>query len=139
MMIKSYSELIKLPTFEERFKYCQENQVVGNETFGSNRYLNQTFYHSYEWRKIIRPEIIKRDNACDLGCDGYSISGHIYVHHLNPIRVEDLILRKDWAFLSEYMISCSLDTHNALHYGGVPVSKEPIVRKPNDTAPWLEV
>lgn len=138
-MIKSYSELIKLPTFIERFKYCQENQHVGDETFGPNRYLNQAFYHSYEWRKIIRPQIIRRDNACDLACEGYIIPGHIYVHHLNPMKVEDLIARKDWAFLPEYMVSCSLATHNALHYGGDPNLKEPIVRRLNDTAPWLEV
>ena len=136
-MIKTYSELILLPTFEERFKYCLMKQPVGKETFGSNRYLNQAFYTSHEWRKIIRPKIIQRDNACDLGCEGYAITGYIYVHHLNPMTIEDLVAREDWTLLPEYMISCSLNTHNALHYGGTPVSREPIIRKPNDTAPWL--
>lgn len=138
-MIKTYSELIKLPTFQERFAYCSDPQLIGEETFGPHRYLNQAFYHSTEWRKIIRPEIIRRDNGNDLACEGYAIVGHIYVHHLNPMRIIDLIERKDWALLPEYMVSCSLRTHNALHYGGEPISREPITRRPNDTAPWLEV
>lgn len=138
-MIKTYSELIKLKTFKERFAYCSDPQHIGEETFGPHRYLNQAFYHSHEWRKILRPEIIRRDNGNDLACEGYAIMGHIYVHHLNPMCVIDLIERKDWALLPEYMVSCSLSTHNALHYGGEPASREPITRRPNDTAPWLEV
>ena len=136
-MTRTYSELITIPTFEERFKYCQTFQHLGDETFGSQRYLNQAFYHSYEWRKIIRPKIILRAGGNDLAMAGYPIPGHIYVHHLNPITVEDLIKSKEWALLPEYMVSCSFDTHNGLHYGYEAKHREYIERKPNDTAPWL--
>lgn len=136
-MIKTYSELIKLPTFKERFEYCKLGGIVGDETFGAHRYLNQAFYHSYEWRKIIRPLIIRRDNGNDLAMDGYNIPGHIYVHHLNPIAIIDLLERRDFAYIPEYMVSCSYETHNALHYGFEPTQKEYVERKPNDTAPWL--
>lgn len=136
-MIRTYSELITIPTFAERFKYCQTHQYIGNETFGSQRYLNQAFYHSYEWRKIVRPKIILRDGGNDLAMDGYPINGPIYIHHLNSVMVEDLIQHKDWILLPEYMVSCSLNTHNGLHYGYDPVQREYVERKPNDTAPWL--
>ena len=135
--MKTYSELISLPTFEERFKYCQENQRVGEETFGGHRYLNQAFYSSYDWKKVIRPKIIIRDNACDLAVEGYSIYGPVYVHHLNPMIVEDLISRKEYIYLPEYLVCTSFNTHQALHYGKEPFSNKPIVRMPNDTAPWL--
>jgi len=136
-MIRTYSELIKLPTFEERFKYCQTGQYVGEETFGADRYLNQAFYHSYEWKKIIRPKIIIRDNGCDLAMPGFAIPGYIYVHHLNSMAVKDLIERKEWVMLPEYLVCCSLDTHNALHYGYESPKPAYVERTPNDTAPWL--
>ena len=136
-MSKTYSELILLPTFQERFDYCKLGGIVGDETFGSNRYLNQRFYHSYEWKNIIRPFIIRRDNANDLALEDYPINGSIYVHHLNPIAIEDLLNRRAFAYLPEYMVSCSLHTHNALHYGSLPAAREYIARRPNDTAPWL--
>lgn len=136
-MIRTYSELITIPTFEERFKYCQTFQKLGDETFGSERYLNQAFYHSYEWKKIIRPKIILRDQGFDLAMPGYPIKGPIYVHHLNPVTIEDLIKEREYALLAEYMVSCSFDTHNCLHFGYEPRQREYVERKPNDTAPWL--
>lgn len=136
-MTKSYSELIKLPTFQERFKYCQTNQHVGDDTFGHLRYLNQKFYHSYEWRKIIRPKVILRDNGNDLACDGYPIHDHIYIHHLNPINAADLVERCELVLLLDNLVCCSFDTHNNLHYGYAPTKAEYVARKPNDTAPWL--
>jgi len=136
-MTKTYSELITIPTFEERFKYCQTNQKVGEETFGAHRFLNQRFYSSTEWKKLIRPKIIIRDNACDLAMDGMPIMGSIYIHHLNPMKVEDLIEKRDWVLLPEYLVCTSFKTHEALHYGYEPPRFKPIERKPNDTAPWL--
>lgn len=135
--MKTYSELIKLPTFEERFKYCQEGQHVGEETFGGHRYLNQRFYHSTEWLKVIRPKIVMRDNACDLAVDGYEIYGPVYIHHLNPMKVVDLIEQKEYVYLPEFLICTSFDTHQAIHYGAEPISRFPVERRPNDTAPWL--
>ena len=135
--MKTYSELITLPTFEERFKYCQENQRVGEETFGGHRYLNQRFYHSHEWLKMVRPKIIMRDKACDLAVEGYEIFGPVYIHHLNPMKVVDLIESKEYVYLAEYLVCTSFDTHQALHYGTEPISKLPVTRRPNDTAPWL--
>lgn len=136
-MSKRYSELILLPTFEERFKYCSDLSRVGEETFGGHRYLNQRFYSSPEWKRI-RRQIIIRDNGCDLAVPGYDIHGSIFIHHLNSMKIEDLMLHKDWVLLPEYLVCCSYDTHQALHY-----SKEYnapgvfVKRQPNDTAPWL--
>lgn len=136
-MIRTYSELIKLPTFEERFKYCQTAQHVGEDTFGAHRYLNQQFYSSAIWKRQIRPKIIIRDNACDLACEGFEIQGPVYIHHLNPMRLEDLIAKKDWVLLPEYLVCTSFDTHQALHFESDSPYHVPINRKPNDTAPWL--
>lgn len=136
--IKTYSELITFPTFEERFKYCQTNQHVSEETFGSHRYLNQRFYKSPEWRKI-RQLVIIRDNGCDLACPDYPIAGVIYIHHLNPMQIEDIINRKEYILLMEFLICASFNTHQALHYEYEPPQIRPVVRTPNDTSPWLEV
>lgn len=134
--IRTYSELITLPTFIERFRYLKLNGSVGMDTFGHDRYLNQILYHSEEWRRF-RREVILRDNGCDLGCDGYEIHGKILIHHINPITVEDIIRRNPCIFDFENVISTSHNTHNAIHYGDESLLvTEPIVRTPYDTCPW---
>lgn len=136
-MIRTYSELIRLPTFLERFGYLQLSGQVGVETFGYDRYLNQILYRTGEWKRF-RREIIIRDNGCDLACEGYDIVGQkILVHHLNPISVEDVLRRDPKVFDSENVICTILNTHNAIHYGDESLLvTEPIERKPNDTCPW---
>lgn len=134
--IKTYSELITIPTFEERFKYLQLNGRVGVDTFGFDRYINQNFYRSREWKRI-RDQIILRDNGCDLGLDGYEIYGRIYIHHMNPILVQDIIHQSDFLLNPEYLICTTHTTHNAIHYGDESLLiTAPIERKPNDTCPW---
>lgn len=134
--IKTYSELITIPTFEERFKYLQLNGRVGVDTFGFDRYINQNFYRSREWKRI-RDQIILRDNGCDLGLEGYEIYGRIYIHHMNPILVQDIIHQSDFLLNPEYLICTTHTTHNAIHYGDESLLiTAPIERKPNDTCPW---
>lgn len=116
MILKCYSELLQLTTFKERYEYLRLDGVVGEETFGFDRYLNQIFYNSQEW-KDIRGKIIIRDNGCDLGLDGYEIRGKILIHHMNPIRQQDILLRTDLVLNPEYLIATTLSTHNAIHYG----------------------
>lgn len=136
MILKSYSELIHLPTFEERFNYLKLDGSVGQDTFGFDRWLNQTFYKSAEWKRI-RNEVIVRDNGCDLGLDGYEIYGRILIHHMNPISQEDILNRSDLLLNPEYLICVTHDTHNGIHYGDMnQVKKGPVVRTPNDMAPW---
>lgn len=135
--MRTYSELIKLPTFEERFMYLKLDGVVADSTFGFDRYLNQNFYTSQQWRKL-RDEIIIRDNGCDLGVDGYPIYGKILIHHINPINQKDILQHSDYLLNPEYLICTTYDTHNAIHYGDmsqIPY-KESVERKPNDTCPW---
>lgn len=135
-MIRTYSELIMLPTFVERYRYLKIGGRVGSETFGYDRYLNQILYRTAEWKRF-RNEIIVRDNGCDLACDGYEIYGKILVHHINPITVEDVVNRTAKVFDPENVISTTLNTHNAIHYGDESLLiTEPIERKPNDTCPW---
>ena len=134
--IRTYSELIKLQTFEERFEYLNLNGVVSQSTFGSERYLNQMFYTSDEWRKL-RNEIIIRDNGCDLGIEGFDIYSKIFIHHMNPITEEDILRHSKYLIDPEYLICASMRTHNAIHYGDISqVSSIPIERKPFDTCPW---
>jgi hypothetical protein len=134
--IKTHTEMISLQTFKERFEYLKIYGTVGNDTFGFDRYINQKFYKSLEWRRI-RDSIIIRDNGCDLGCEDRPITGRIIIHHMNPISVDDLTLSTDILFDAEYLVCTSLDTHNAIHYGDISlVNKEPIIRLPNDTIPW---
>lgn len=134
--IKTYSELITIPTFEERFKYLQLNARVGQDTFGFDRYINQSFYRSREWKRI-RDQIILRDNGCDLGLDGYEIYGRIYIHHMNPILANDIIHQSEFLLNPEYLICTTHNTHNAIHYGDESLLiTAPIERKPNDTCPW---
>lgn len=134
--IRTYSELITLPTFEERYRYLRLAGRVGQDTFGFDRYLNQSLYHSQEWRDI-RDFVIIRDNGCDLGVEGYEINGPVIIHHMNPITAEDIELGTDFLFNPEYLITTVLSTHNAIHYGDESkLVKTPIVRSPNDTCPW---
>lgn len=134
--IKTYSELITLPTFEERFEYLRLNGAVGRETFGHDRYLNQTLYRSPEWKRF-RREIIIRDNGCDLACEGYEIYEKVLIHHINPITVEDILERNPMVFDSENVVCTVLNTHNAIHYGDESlIIKTPIKRSRNDTCPW---
>ena len=136
MSIKTYSELIALPTFEERYEYLRLNGRVGEDTFGFDRYLNQNFYRSAEWR-CIRDRVIVRDNGCDLAIDDRIIYGKILIHHMNPITNKDLFNLSDILLDPEYLICVSHNTHNAIHYGdGERLVKDPIVRTKNDTCPW---
>lgn len=135
-MIRTYSELITLPTFKERYEYLRLGGVVGKDTFGFDRYLNQIFYKSLEWQSV-RREVIIRDNGCDLGLDGYEIKGKILIHHMNPINVEDILNRSDTLLNPEYLITTVLATHNAIHYGDATLlSTLPKERSKNDTCPW---
>ena len=134
--IRTYSELIKLPTFEERYRYLRIGGRVGEETFGFDRYLNQMFYTSNEWRDI-RDHVIIRDNGCDLGIPDREISGRILVHHMNPITVEDVVKRSKYLLDPEYLISTIKNTHDAIHYGDESLLfTGPIERRPNDTCLW---
>lgn len=134
--IRTYSELITLPTFKERYKYLQLSGTVGEQTFGFDRYMNQIFYQSQEW-KSIRNHVILRDNGCDLGVDGYEIHGRILIHHMNPITAKDIERRSDILLNPEYLISTVHNTHNAIHYGDEGLLMiAPIERRKNDTCPW---
>ena len=135
--IKTYSELVTFPTFKERFKYLQlSDGHVGEDTFGYDRYLNQQFYKTREWRNL-RDSLIVRDNGCDLGVDGYEIYGRIIIHHLNPISKNDIIYRTDFLTNPEYLICTTHNTHNAIHYGDENLlAKGPVERTANDTCPW---
>ena len=138
MKSKRYSELVKLETFEERFKYLKLNGKVGEDTFGSSRYLNQSFYSSSEWRRF-RREIIIRDNGCDLGIEGREIpkGAKLFIHHINPISVDDLCENTDLLMDPDNVICCSYNTHQAIHFGDESILSLDIVeRKPNDTIPW---
>ena len=136
MSIRTYSELITIPTFEERFEYLQLKGSVGKDTFGYERYLNQVLYRSPEWKRL-RNQIIIRDGGCDLACDGYDIYGKVLIHHLNPITVEDVLARSRKVFDPDNLVCVSHNTHNAIHYGDVDLLVTgPIIRTKNDTCPW---
>ena len=136
MNIKRYSELILLPTFEERYKYLQLNGIIGDETFGFDRYINQMFYRSQEWKQV-RDYVIVRDNGCDLGIEGHEIRGKILIHHMNPIGIKDIQQVNKFLLDPEYLITTMLSTHNAIHYGDESLLvKDPIERSKNDTCPW---
>lgn len=135
--IRTYSELIKLPTFMERYEYLRLGGKVGEETFGFDRYINQLLYKSPEWRAT-RNYVITRDNGCDLGMPDREIRDEkIMIHHMNPITVEDILNRIDYVLDPEYLISTVMNTHNAIHYGDSELLyQDPIVRSKNDTCPW---
>lgn len=135
-MNRTYSELITLPTFVERFKYLKLDGSIGRETFGFKRWINQELYHSDKWLKF-RDKIIIRDNGCDLGVPGYDIYGSILIHHLNPVTYEDILCQNSCVFDPENAICTRLKTHNAIHYGDDSLLiVSPIERSPNDTCPW---
>lgn len=134
--IRTYTEMMELPTFEERFRYLQLNGAVGQDTFGFDRYLNQTFYRSKEWKRI-RDYVIVRDNGCDLASEGHEIYDRIYIHHMNPITVKDILHESEFLLNPDYLICVSHRTHNAIHYGDESLLYQgPIERTPNDTCPW---
>ena len=135
-IIRTYSELITLPTFMERYKYLRIGGTVGTDTFGFDRYLNQMFYKSDEW-KSIRRHVIIRDCGCDLGIEGHEIHERILIHHINPISEEDILDRSDFLLNPEYLISTSHRTHNAIHYGDDSILIDvPLERRKNDPCPW---
>ena len=136
MSIKTYSELITIPTFEERFEYLQLKGSVGKDTFGYDRHLNQVLYRSPEWKRL-RNQIIIRDCGCDLACEGYDIHSKVLIHHLNPITVEDVLARSRKVFDHDNLVCVSHNIHNAIHYGDVDLLVTgPIIRTKNDTCPW---
>lgn len=136
-MIKTYKELLKFKTFEERFNYLRLDGTVGKDTFGFDRFFNQIFYKSKDWLRI-RDQIIIRDNGCDLGVEGYEIRGQRFViHHLNPILLSDITERTDLLLNPDFLITTTHRTHNAIHYGDESILiKGPIERRKNDTCPW---
>lgn len=135
-MIRTYSELIKFETFEERFEYLKLGGSVGFATFGFDRYLNQVLYKSEQW-KCSRDIVILRDYGCDLGIEGREIHGKIIIHHMNPITREEVLNRSSKAFNPEFLITTMLRTHNAIHYSDESqLILDPVVRKPYDTCPW---
>lgn len=136
-IIRTYSELKELKTFEERFKYLKLGGVVGVETFGFDRYFNQKFYTTTEWKQL-RNHIIVRDLGCDLGCEDHEIFGQrIIIHHMNPIDLEDIEKKSDFLLNPEFLITTIHSTHNAIHYGDESlIVTAPIERRRNDTCPW---
>lgn len=136
MRTRSYSELSRLPTFEERFEYLKLESHVGRSTFGFDRYLNQQFYASYEWKQA-RQEVIIRDMGCDLGIPGYDIHTDLLIHHMNPMTSVDITRRETWIFDPEFLILTTKRTHNAVHYGTPsPYPKVTTSRQPGDTTLW---
>lgn len=136
MNIRTYSELITIPNFEERYNYLKLNGIVGKETFGYDRYLNQLLYRSSDWRSF-RDRIIIRDNGCDLACKGFELQSRIIIHHIDPITVEDILNKHPKVFDPENVVSTSHNTHLAIHYGDKNlISIGPINRYKNDTCPW---
>lgn len=136
MSIRTYSELITLPTFEQRYQYLKLKGNVGESTFGYDRYLNQIFYKSAKW-KSIRDYVIIRDKGLDLAMEGREIIGKILVHHMNPISKVDILNESDFLLNPEYLISTVKNTHDAIHYGDESLLiTNPIARRKNDMCPW---
>ena len=136
MTTRSYSELVKLPTFSERYNYLRLVGKVGSTTFGFDRYLNQSFYTSRDWRQA-RHAVIARDAGCDLGLEGYEIFDRVYVHHMNPLTKKQVFAADENMFDLEYLITCTLNTHNAIHYGDPnSLVRLPPERRPGDTTLW---
>lgn len=134
--IRCYSELRRFGTFSDRFEYLKLGGSVGRPTFGSERYINQRFYTSFEW-KSVRDTVIVRDNGCDLGIDGHEIHEEILIHHVNPMCVDDIVNGEEWILDPEYLITTTVRTHNAIHYGHILQVPEVVMeRKPGDTKLW---
>lgn len=139
MDMRRYCELAALPSFEERFRYLMLGGEVARETFGFERYLNQQFYKSQEWRRV-RDHVILRDCGCDLGSDGHEIFGKAVIHHMNPITVSDVLNCSELLLNPDFLITTTHSTHNAIHYGDESAFNDVFVeRKPNDTAPWRQI
>ena len=139
MIIRTYTDLIKFETFEERYEYLRLDGTVGADTFGFDRYLNQVFYRSQRWKKV-RDAVIIRDNGCDLGVEGRGIYGRIIIHHMNPITIEDIQRESKFLLDPEFLICTVHNTHNAIHYGDSNLLiKAPIERRKNDTCPWKQI
>lgn len=137
-IIKRYSELIHLPTFEERYEYLKLTGKVGMDTFGFDRVFNQQFYHSTEWKRV-RNYVIARDNGCDLAHPDHPLAKRVLIHHINPISLDDITEATEYLLNPEYLICVSHDTHNAIHYGTVALANQnPLERCPNDTCPWKQ-
>ncbi|TRO51025.1 hypothetical protein E2P63_05315 [Candidatus Bathyarchaeota archaeon] len=135
-MIRCYADLIKLHSFEERFEYLKLTQKVGDDVFAENRFLNQEFYHSQQWRSV-RDRVIIRDNGLDLGCPGYELGPRVMIHHMNPIVLEDLMDGNEDVLDPEFLITTSRETHLAIHYGDPNLlPKLSTIRKPGDTRLW---
>lgn len=136
-MQKSYRELSRIKTFDDRLKYLILYGTVGEATFGGHRMLNQLLYRSYRWKRT-RRDIIIRDEGYDLGIktQDHLILGNIYVHHINPITIEDLLNESKAVFDPDNLISVSFSTHNKIHYGIEERETLPMERRPNDTCPW---
>ena len=135
-MTRTYTELMRIPTFEERFEYLKLSGRVAKETFGFDRWLNQVFYRSPQWRQL-RNQIIIRDNGCDLGIPGREIYDKIYVHHMNPLLKDDIVNKTEYLTNPEYLICVSHMTHEAIHYGDANLlMRDPVERKPGDTILW---
>lgn len=135
-MTKSYTELVKLQTIEERFDYLNQGSTVGEATFGYDRYLNQRFYNSPEWRKV-RRNVIARDEGCDMAHPDHPIGGRVIVHHLNPVTPQMIVDRDPALFDMNNLVCVSHETHEAITYGSKEMlPEEPIERTPHDTCPW---
>lgn len=135
---RTYSELIQLETFEERLEYLRLYGKVGEDTFGFDRWLNQKFYTSYEWRKL-RNDIIARDMGCDLAIPGFEITGKVLIHHMNPISIDDILNKTDLLLNPEFLICTCKNTHDIIHYGNRDIilyNKSIVTRRKNDTCPW---
>lgn len=134
--IRTYTELSKIKSFDERYRYLKLGGSIGSETFGFDRYVNQAFYRSYEWKKI-RDYVILRDHGRDLGVSGREIFERILIHHMNPIKLDDILNRSEYLLNPEYLITTTHNTHNAIHFGDEGLlMTEPVVRSKNDTCPW---
>lgn len=134
--IKTYSELSRLETFEERFDYLSLAGTVGEATFGFDRWVNQQFYTSRQWKQV-RYEVISRDNGCDLGVPGYEIGIYLLIHHINPITIDDIYNGEDYILNPEFLITTTRKTHNAIHYGGeIKTPRVVLQREPGDTQLW---
>lgn len=134
-MIRTYSEMIKLPTFADRFKYLKLNGFVGEETFGFDRYLNQSLYHSDLW-KTVRDQVIIRDMGCDLAVEGLEIKGRLIVHHMNPVTKQEILEHSESLIDPEFLVCTTISTHNAIHYGDDSILEPYIERRPGDTSLW---
>lgn len=136
MSIRTYSELIEIPSFKERYEYLRLDGKVGEDTFGWSRYLNQALYSSDEWKQT-RRKVILRDNGCDLAMDGFEIQNRLLIHHINPITAEDIENCSTVIFDLDNLICCSHNTHEAIHYGNSSLlPSDPVIRRPNDTCLW---